>query len=394
MQCPGSVWLSKDAPDTSSKYAEEGTVAHLLAALCLTEGFDAHVFVGQALEDDPTGAIITDDMAKAVQVYLDNVRERSSGGGLLVEQRVDFSTYIQQPDSFGTADAVHVSEDCTTLRVVDLKYGRGVPVYAEQNPQLMLYALGALELYSLTADIRTVILEIHQPRIEHLDSWSLSVDDLLEFAKTAKAAAARVRQVFDAGMVRAEDLQDGEHCRFCKAKATCPKLSATVETNLGLPLSAVAQFDDLTASPLQKLTDLTLADLATAMRSVSLVEQWCSGVRAETERRLLAGESVEGYKLVEGKRGNRRWINEEQAEKYLRGACKHDTIYKSVLHSPAVILDPKRGPKLGPRQLKTVAAMVTQDQGKPSVAPDSDKRPALVLASAEHFDAVGVDDLC
>ena len=396
MVCAGSVALSKDLPNPSSKYADEGTLAHALAAKCLIDGTDASGWVGAVVPGDDSATIIQTEMAAYVQVYLDNVRERIKGGELQVEQKVDFSTWVQHKDQKGTADALILSADGSHLTVVDLKYGRGVQVEAEENEQLMLYALGSLDRYELVADIQHVTLEIHQPRLEHLSSWTVPLAHLHEFAQRASKAVSNALDVVaiieGGGSVKATDLVDGDHCRFCRAKAICPKLLATVEENLGQPLAAVSQFDDLTKSPLEKLSDYSLDNLAQAMRSVSLVEQWCSAVRAETESRLLGGVAVEGWKLVQGKKGNRAWIDEAAAEKYLAGAFKHDEIYKKVLLSPTVILDPKRGPKLGPRQLKTVQGMVMQSEGRPSVAPESDKRPALVLASAEHFEAIPADE--
>lgn len=395
MVCAGSIALSVDAPDPSSKYADEGTLAHALAAQCLTDGTDARVFVGMPLNDQ----IITPEMAADVQVYIDNIRERVGDGELRVEQKVDFSHWVGHPNQTGTADALILSKDGTKLTVADLKFGRGVPVYAEQNEQLMLYALGALDRYELVANITHVVLEVHQPRLQHLDSWEVSLEDLHAFAQKAEAAVSNALDVLaiveGGGTVGAGDLVDGQHCRFCKAKATCPKLSASVQL-------AVGDFENLDATALEKVSAFTLANLAQAMSSVDLIEQWCSAVRSEVERKLLAGDSVEGWKLVQGKRGNREWVDPVEAEAYFRKACRHDEIYKSTLLSPAQIekrakpwIDDEgneRKPILGPRQMKTFAAMVTQSNGKASVAPETDKRPALVIPKFEAL--TGADDLC
>lgn len=401
--CAGSVALAKDLPDPSSKYADEGTLAHALAAQCLSTGTDARGFVGGVnLPENPElhDKVITPEMATDVQVYIDNIRERVGDGELRVEQKVDFSKWVGHPNQTGTADALILSADGTHLIVADLKFGRGVPVYAEENPQLMLYALGALERYELVADITHVVLEVHQPRLQHLDQWKVSIEDLHAFAQKAEAAVATSLDVLaiveGGGTVGSNDLLDGEHCRFCKAKATCPKLSASVQL-------AVGDFENLDEkTALEKVSAFTLANLAQAMSSVDLIEQWCSAVRAEVERKLLAGDSVEGWKLVQGKRGNREWVDPVEAEAYFRKACRHDEIYKSVLLTPTQIekrtkpwIDDEgneRKPILGPRQLKTFATMVTQSNGKASVAPETDKRPALVIPKFEAL--TGADDLC
>lgn len=403
MVCAGSIALTKDLPDTSSKYADEGTLAHALAAECLRMGTDARGFVGgitMPTNPDLDGQIITPEMAADVQVYIDNIRERVGDGELRVEQRVDFSHWVRHKDQTGTADVLILSADGTRLTVADLKFGRGVPVYAEQNEQLMLYALGSLDRYELVADITHVVLEVHQPRLEHLDSWEVSIEELQAFAEKAALAVENALDVVaiveGGGVVKSADLVDGEHCRFCKAKATCPKLSASVQL-------AVGGFEDLTeAAALEKLTAATLENLSLAMSKVSLVEQWCSGVRAEVERRLLAGDSVEGFKLVQGKRGSREWADPAEVETYLRQACRHDDVYKSVLLSPTQIEKrcetwvaadgTERKPILGPRQVKKLAGMVSQSNGKASVAPETDKRPALVIPKFEAL--TGADDLC
>jgi hypothetical protein len=392
MVCAPSVLLSKDVPDRSSSYADEGSAAHAVAAGALEQGRDAGFFVGcfyipedrvLSLVDNGTGVEVTSDMATDVQVYLDSIRTYAEGHEMRVECRVDLSRHLGVPDQFGTSDVIILTADGEELQVHDLKFGRGVRVDAEHNEQLLLYALGAYDEVSLGANIKRVRVVIHQPRLGHLSEWDLPVAELLEFGRKANNAATKAIDILETGVYGDEELvvsDDG--CRFCKAKATCPKLQTFVQQNVG------ADFEELAVADAWAPKPHTHASLSTAMKATDLIEGWCKAVRAEVERRLLVNEAVEGYKLVKGRQGNRQWSNDAEVEKLFKDTfrLKLDEMYAFKLLSPPAIekrLKPwtdaegnTREPVLGPRQKAKMEALVVRPEGGISVAPDSDPRPA------------------
>jgi hypothetical protein len=383
MRCSGSIYLESQHPDKSSKFADEGTAAHELAAWALEAGNDARAYIGRIIDVDGNEFVVDEDMAAHVQVYLDNVREYAIDAQLLVEQRVEFSEYVDVPESFGTSDAVILKS--TELQVHDLKYGRGVKVDAEENEQLMLYALGAINEFGMLGDFERVVMVIHQPRLGHVSEWSCTVAELQDFAFRARAAAAKVIEIVDTEIVGTEDLAPGEkQCRFCKAKATCPALARQVEQTVG------ADFEDIEVTK----TRVTLFKedaafikptvIADYLVQVDLIESWCKAVRAEAERRLLDGDDVPGFKLVEGRRGARKWTNESDAEAALKSMrIKHDQMYDYSLISPTTAEKLAKSDVLGERQWARLQHLITQAKGSPSVAPVSDKRPALQITPVE-----------
>jgi uncharacterized protein CbrC (UPF0167 family) len=384
MACPGSLKMEEPFPDTSSVYADEGTAAHQLMEWCLTSGQDASAYAGRLIEIEESGRKfeVDEDMVLGVQGYCDYVR--GLGGELMVEQVVDLSPILAQPDAFGTADTIVIVG--TALHVIDLKYGRNY-VAAEDNKQLMLYGLGALDLASLAYDIERVVLTIYQPKVSMEPSThEISVEDLLEFATEARIGAAHAVYQLNGG--RKPELNPGaSQCQWCKAKAVCPALAAET-TAVVTTAASVDDFADLTTETLpDALAEVPSDVLAEALTKVDLMEMFCLAVRAETERRLVAGVEVPGFKLVEGKRGHRKWINPEEAELQLRSMrLKVEEMFELKLISPTTAEKLAKAGTIGPRQWKKLQEQYAQSQGKPSVAPASDKRPALtVAATADDF---------
>ena len=211
---------------------------------------------------------------------------------------------------------------------------------------------------------------IHQPRLNHVSEWAQSVDDLESFGIAVKWAVGNAL-LPDADLVPRE-----KACKFCRAKATCPAIRQ----------QALDEFEVLTPEPKEAADD----QLASAMSKADLIEGWIKSVRAEVERRLLHGVPVPGYKIVQGKRGNRQWGNKEEAEALLKKMrLKVEEMYDLSLISPATADKLAKAGVIGPRQWPQVQAMFTQSEGKPSVAPESDKRPAMVTsADASDFDDV------
>lgn len=384
MRCPGSLVLEADYPNDSSAYAAEGTCAHDLAAAVLMDP-EFVLPVGETKEVDGYKIKVTQDMADFVMQYCKLVWGYAEGGSLRVEQRVDFSRVIDVPNSFGTSDAVILKDD--ELLVVDLKYGMGVKVDAEDNEQLQLYALGALEAVSLYSDdVKWVTMVIHQPRLNHVSEWCISVADLTVFGYRAKEKAelvtANTRVYGNTEDVSRLNLTVGDkQCRFCKAKATCPAIRDEV-TGIAGPSTA----DDF-AQFMPEVPDTDTGDnyLSMAMSKVDLVEAWCKGVRAEVERRLLAGVTVDGWKLVEGRKGNRAWADEAAVEEMFKKSfrLRDAEMYVQKLISPT---SAEKLLKDTPKRLKRAMDLTSRSAGKPSVAPAADKRPAVAVSNlADDF---------
>ena len=392
MACPASVVLEAEYPDESSSFAREGSAAHELAAMVLeNEEPNAQAYVDRMVEFEDNGDIVhwlvTQDMADYVDDYVKLVRELAQGKTLLIERKVPIGHLTGEEGATGTSDVVIVDTTGKNLTVVDLKYGMGVRVDALENPQLMMYALGALEEYGLLGDFETVSMFIHMPRLNYVSEYHMSTEDLLKFAKNVRTEAGYVRLAESLDMTADDDIvrslfNPGEkQCRFCKAKATCPALRAEVTEVVG----GSASLDDF-AEFLPETVDSQTGDnyLPIAMSKVDLVEAWCKSVRAETERRLLAGQKVDGFKLVEGKRGNRKWENEADVETLFKSfRMRQDEMYELSLISPTKA---EKVFKENPKRWVKVNDLITQSKGKPSVAPATDKRPELVVKSvAEEF---------
>lgn len=401
MQCPGSLAMEAGKPDTSSDYARAGTAMHEIAAVCLEEGKDAAAYLGRivVVEDDPIE--MTEEMCELIQVYLDTVREyQGANGELLIEQRVDYSHVLGVPDSFGTADCLIIIGN--TLIVIDLKTGYN-RVDAENNPQLQLYALGALAIVELLADIEQVCLVISQPRAGKAPSeWSLSVEELQAFGVKAKARAEMALYClrgdddtppFTAGSdAEADDLLHTgwllpaeDACKYCKAKATCPALRAEVADMVRTCGETPATPDEFQSMEVgMPVAEWHPNWIAACLSKVDMIEDWCAAVRKEAEARLHAGESVPGFKLIQGKRGNRKWTSEEEVEALLKSMrLKQDEMYDFKLISPTTA---EKLLKESPKRWTKVQALITQAEGRPTIAPESDKRPALTITNvADEF---------
>ena len=484
IHCPGSLAMEAPMPDSSSAFADEGTLAHALAAHCLEGEHNAKLFacsvakfeyVDHGVEKE---ADITEEMAREVQKYLDAVRALADGHELMVEQRLPFfgpahTFKVPPPDTdhvpeqFGTSDAVILAG--AEIIIVDLKYGRGVQVYAAHNEQLMLYALAAYHEFSLVQDFATVRVCVHQPRLNHFDEWACTVEDLLAFEQKAMAAAYHALQVaeFENPQAYESHLRPSEDaCRFCKAKGVCPALRDQVLTTVAGDFEVLLDFgpsegqetpkpvlDNLIAlgkgeiavtiteaeriiaaahgvapkavdfadagtderfeAPMFVLKKPTIrplledpepgigatddGHLAVLMESVDLVEGWCKAVRAEVERRLLAGTAVPGYKLVQGRQGNRAFADETAAEALMKTfRLKREEMYDFVLISPTSAEKLAAEGVIGKKQWPKLQEMIRRSDGKPSVAPASDKRPALVIGKVEddfEVQAAPADDL-
>lgn len=359
-------------------FADEGTAAHYLAEQCLTSERHPSEFIGQTiyvredgcyfLDSTPvikgTNEFVVDaDMAGYVNTYVQAIRDYSKGGDLEVETRVPIDHLTGEKGARGTIDARVVTAD-EELQIHDLKYGRGVEVFAEANEQLLMYAAASLNKFRLVYDIKTVRLVIHQPRMKRgPNEWVCSIDYLNNFAQSVKVRSGSARACFGLPIkVLKNYLAPGDkQCKWCSAKAACPKLSEFVQEEIG------ASFD--------KVENLSLPDdLSCAMKATDLIEDWIKAVRGEVESRLLQGVPVAGFKLVEGRAGNRSWESETEVEKALTEMqLKKEEMYTYKLISPTQA--EKLLKKDKPDQWGKLQKYLQRKEGKPCVAPESDPRP-------------------
>lgn len=402
LACAGSIALSKGKPDRKTVHAAGGTVAHTLFEHSIKGRHPVVPIALVGVEHAVDGFKITadEDMAAAVDKSLEHVWELFADADILEsEARVNYADWLQVPegDGFGTLDLAAYWIDKRHLAIGDYKHGMGVEVDAAGNEQLMLYAGAKMsELEAVGFDVDTISFYIFQPRVNDAPSeWSRTAGELREWLQTRARRGARSvlmaeLSFADTAEWRETFLTPGEkQCRFCKAKASCPALrDAVVETVFDTVPATADEFEDLTAMPAAPATS---AWLSTALAKVDLIEDWCKAIRAEAERVLLAGESVPGFKVVQGKRGNRRWANAEEATHLLREVFRLpvEKAFDMTLISPTTAEKLAKAGDIGPRQWPKAAAMITQSDGKPHVAPESDPRPALQIKPvADEFDDV------
>lgn len=354
LSCTASIKACADLPNKSSAFAQEGTRAHEVADLCLRSGNDAEHYLGHHIE----GGIVDREMTEHVQTYVDYVRDL--GGDLYPEQRVDFSNYI--PDGFGTADALVVNVKENHLSCVDLKYGKGVPVYAEDNSQAMLYAIGVLNEYGFIYDIDSVTVHIVQPRIHNFSQWGVSVTDLLEWATWAKGKA--IEALGDNGVYDPSE----KACKFCPAKATCPALFEHTQKVIS------AEFDDLTDCTTSRLND---DQLKLVLDNADLITSFLNAVKDHVKERLESGDGFTGYKLVTG-RSNRKL--KPEAEQVLSDRLGDEAFNKKLkgLGDLEKLIGKKEFNELD---------LTVKAEGAPTVVPESDKRKAIESV-AEMFESL------
>lgn len=376
MACPPSVNMTESMPDTASSYAAEGTLAHSLAELALRKYFTKGI--GPKKYEKMRDEIITNatwegeplykkEMDGYVETYFDYVKSVALGYNspfVVLEKRVDFSSWV--PGGFGTADCIIISGD--TLHVIDLKYGKGVPVSAENNPQLQLYALGAYHAYKILYDIKTIKLSIVQPRLNSISEWSLDLSDLFEFGTKVAAAA----MLADQG---GGEFNPGEHCKFCPGRAVC---RARAEYNVQL-----AGF-----SKLQPET-ISNDEIGHYLQLGRNVASWLKDLEDYALSQCLAGQEVAGWKAVEGMSW-RAWTDRDAAfNAIIESGVNEAMLYE---RKPLNIAEVEK--MLGKKAFAAFVDYVYKPPGKPTLVMAEDKRPAITneLKAEKVFEKVGSED--
>ena len=354
LHCPPSARLSESYEDKGSDYAAEGTDAHSLCEYKLKKALGMEA-------DDPTENLSwfnqeMDDHATGYAAYVleqvEAAKESCSDPVVLIEQRVDFSRWVKQ--GFGTADCIIIADE--TLQIIDFKYGLGVLVSAEENPQIMCYGLGALEIFDCLYEIDTVRMTIYQPRRENLSTYELSREDLLRWADETLKPAADLAFAGDGNFLY------GEWCGFCKAKNAC---RARAKANLEL-----AKYE-FKLPPL-----LTDEDVEEILSKVDDLVAWASDIKDYALQQAISGKVWTGFKLVEG-RSNRKYINDAAVAAAVEEAG-FDPYEQKLLGITAM------QKLLGKSRFEEVlAGFIEKPQGKPTLVPESDKRPAMNNAKSD-----------
>jgi len=391
MICARKPLMEKGMPDDHNKYSDEGTCAHAVGALCLTENEPATEYVGRHFLVSGPGELPTrsyefrEDMAEPTQGYVDTVRAYHAslpGSDLYIEVKVPIDHITGETGATGTADAVIVGLD--EIICIDLKFGMG-EVVAKNNTQLLMYASGALAKFDQLDSVKRIRPVISQPRVSTKPSeWDCTVEELRVFEAEASTAAEFALELYTTAPKMDDHfgLQPHEDaCRFCKARATCPALAEFVVDAVGADFDVVADVPDIgTITP-----DMGLPEIGRKFRAIPLIELFCKAVRAKAEGLLFElGNSQEaidalGIKIVMGKQGNRAWSDKDAVEALFKGfRLRQEQMYSFTLLSPTVMQ--KEIAKNGKKTWWPKAeALVVRAEGKPSVADVSDKRPALVL---------------
>ena len=363
INCNPSARLEETIENTTSEYAEEGTLAHALAELKLRKYF---IETGMAkrtytseLNKLKKHRLWQNDIDSYTDEYVDHVRAIAmsfdAAPFIEIEKKVSFEEYV--PEAFGTADTIIISGD--RLYIIDLKYGKGVPVYAENNSQLMLYALGAYLEYSLFYGIENIEMHIVQPRLENISMFSIKVNDLLEWAETVIKPNAQ-RAFAGEG-----EFNPGEHCKFCKAKASCRARAANYFT-----LEALKEKGPL----------LTNEEKAEALQRGAELDKWLGELKVEIFSAIEKGEEVKGWKIVQGKSSGRCFTETDVAIEKL----KEHGIKEEMLYERSLLTVPKIETLVGKKDfMEWVGDMVVKIPGKPTLAPESDKREAISKRKAE-----------
>ncbi|WP_302428352.1 DUF2800 domain-containing protein [Fusobacterium varium] len=356
MACTPSARLEEQFPDSTSEYAKEGTLAHELCELKvrknLIEPMHTRTY-NSKLKKLKEHELWQDEMDKHTDTYLEYIQglvhSYNCTPAVMVEKKVDFSSYV--PDGFGTADCIIIADG--VLHVIDFKYGKGVAVSAENNPQMKLYGLGAYLEYSFLYAIDKVKMTIVQPRLDDISECEISTTELMEWAEEV------VKPLADMAYKGEGTYIAGNHCKFCRAKATC---RARARMN-----SEVAKFD------FKEPALLSDEEVGEALKMAQDLAKWAEDLKDYALAESLKGKLIPGWKAVEG-RGSRVFTDNEEALKVLIGSGIDET----MLYERKQLTLAQIEKVLGPKQFKElVGELVEKSVGKPTLVLETDKREAI-----------------
>lgn len=427
--CTASINAQEGIPNTNSDASRQGTCCHQIQEECLISGADPQTYLGRVMEfwhdEDESGEAwaplvtrtnitgtvkVTQEMVDAVTsaVNFVNQRVQLTGGILEVEQRMPIGHFTGEEGASGMSDVTLLIPQTKTLCIADSKFGRAkvsayeilvpahrdiitnqeVPEKVRGNLQMCCYALGALEKYKLFYEFEHVTMTIIQPMVNHVSEYSCTVAELLEvqeFLRT-KATETREKPVF---------VPSADSCHFCRASGNC---KAQTEAVIKTALSGFEDVDTAAPAPIKENA------LGSLYAAIPMIADWCKAVEARVYSDLQQNIPVVrndglAYKLVDGKKSARQWADAEEAEaKLIAMRIPRDAIYEKVFISPttaeklAAVKKPKKGqpapppPVIGPTQWARIQTLITQGQGKPAVALQTDPRPAIAQAATGFED--------
>lgn len=398
MVCPGSVREESKFPEPpSGPSAIDGTHSHTLLEACVKMGMiDPYSFVGKTLSDDDGEFTVTHDRCARVKIALDyiNKRVKETGARIVSETKVDPEWLLRREDMTGTVDIQLIGEDF--IELIDYKDGV-MPVSAQDNPQLEQYAYGVLSQLKLATNLpypwETVTMTIVQPKLvlkgqDPISSHTLSVSELLGDRMTQIVLQANRTDDPEAALVPGES-----QCRFCRAKGSCNALTSNVMKEVGVMFDKIDVAQQAADKDPNSLTDEQVREIVEA---APLLRQLLESVEAEALRRFESGHEVPGLKLVKG-RGSYSWVmsDDEIAERLVKMGVPKATVYETKVVSPAkakkLTWTKKDGSvkQLSERQVKTLESeYIKRSDGKLTVVPESDERPAVTVNAAPMFGAV------
>jgi len=347
LACPPSAVAAEAYKNEGTDYTREGTLAHEVAeivARAAVENRDLSCF--------PWSGEIDQEMIDCAKGYADYIQEQleSDTATVMLEQRVDFSPWV--PEGFGTADCIILQND--TMDVIDFKYGKGVAVSALANPQMLLYGLGALNEFGFVYEVKHIRLHIYQPRLNNVSTYDLTADELLNWAEE------RVKPTATLAAKGEGEYSPGEHCRFCPHAGRCRALTKTCTEYVG------------THGMRAEVPTLAPWEVADVLKMEPMISLWLKRVKDQALTTLLDGGEIPGYKAVAG-RGSRAWKDELQVADTLKGAGLQAEDYTKTELLSVAAMEKALGKK---KVTELLADHIETKAGSPTVAPETDKRPA------------------
>ena len=379
IECPASVRATANYPDEGSSFAIEGTAAHAVAEACEHNGVPASHYLGWTVRvrrgSEHTDVECGQEMVDGVQVFLDYVNEFP--GESLNESRVDYPFIIE--GGFGTMDRAKIEPDGKRIHVFDLKYGKGVPVDATDNPQLKLYAIGMDHTFGwMSEETEQYVVHVVQPRLDSISSWAVSREELLRWGN--EVAAKQARKAVEGG----GEFKAGSWCQFCKIKSTCMVRASSVFSEI---VGDFANLDEALTEveTLGPAFALTHDQAARILHVLPQIKSWCSDLEEFAVAEIAQGRAVGDWKLVEG-RASRKWAlpDTEVAAVLTAAGVPDDQVWTREVVSVA---QAEKLKMLGKKH-SVFKEHVVKTKGTPTLAPGSDKRASISVDAAAEFDSL------